>query len=143
MMKQVNQQHEDRYYSIILCSSCNYCYSRNIHLIVASNIMQFSIIMEYFSLLQEQHKYSGLRLWSNDGVEMVLSWDRRCYNAHNIVGIRLDFPRFDNRRKDHFLLMRWEKTIEILQIAYIVLTVMIIVKERSSRRGAQTVKEKD
>jgi hypothetical protein len=25
----------------------------NIHLIVASNIMQFSIIMEYFSLLQE------------------------------------------------------------------------------------------
>jgi hypothetical protein len=74
---------------------------------------------------------------------MVLSWDKRCYNAHNIVGLRLDFPRFDNRRKDHFLLMRWEKTIEILQIAYIVLTVMIIVKERSSRRGAQTVKEKD
>jgi hypothetical protein len=36
-------------------------------------------------------------------------------------------------------------TIEILQLAYIVLTAMIIVKEKrsSSRRGAQTVKEKD
>jgi hypothetical protein len=35
-------------------------------------------------------------------------------------------------------------TIEILQIAYIVLTAIIIVKERSSsRRGAQIVKEKD
>jgi hypothetical protein len=35
-------------------------------------------------------------------------------------------------------------SIEILQIAYIVLTVIIIVKERSSKRGgAQTVKEKD
>jgi hypothetical protein len=33
-------------------------------------------------------------------------------------------------------------TIEILQIAYIILTAMIIVKERSSSRrvGAQTVK---
>jgi hypothetical protein len=37
-------------------------------------------------------------------------------------------------------------TIEILQIAYIILTAMVIVKERSSnnrRVGAQTVKEKD
>ena len=117
-----------------------------LHLIVASNIIQLSInngiffivagIAQIFWALPMVKRWG--KLWYYIGIGgtiiLVILWAMTRLPDNPITGER-PFP-----------INAMGITVEILQLAYIVLTAMIIVKEKSSgssRRGAQTFKEKD
>ena len=113
-----------------------------LHLIVASNVMQLSInngiffivagIAQMFWALPMVKRWG--RLWYYIGIGgtiiLIILWAMTRLPNNPITGER-PFP-----------INAMGITIEILQIAYIVLTAIIIVKERSSSRrvGAQTIK---
>jgi hypothetical protein len=117
-----------------------------LHLIVASNVIQLSINNGIFFIV------AGIAqiFWA---LPMVKRWGRVWYyigiGGTIILIILWAMTRLPNNPitgERPFPINAMGITIEILQIAYIILTAMVIVKERSSnnrRVGAQTVKEKD
>ena len=115
-----------------------------LHLIVASNVIQLSINNGIFFIV------AGIAqiFWA---LPMVKRWGRVWYylgiGGTIILIILWAMTRLPNNPitgERPFPINAMGISIEILQIAYIVLTAIIIVKERSSKRGgAQTVKEKD
>ena len=117
-----------------------------LHLIVASNVIQLSMnngiffiaagIAQIFWALPMVKRWG--RLWYYIGIGgtiiLIILWAMTRLPNNPITGER-PFP-----------INAMGITIEILQIAYIILTAMVIVKERSSnnrRVGAHTDKEKD
>ena len=117
-----------------------------LHLIVASNVIQLSINNGIFFIV------AGIAqiFWA---LPMVKRWGRVWYyigiGGTIILIILWAMTRLPNNPitgERPFPINAMGIKIEILQIAYIILTAMVIVKERSSnnrRVGAQTVKEKD
>ena len=117
-----------------------------LHLIVASNIIQLSISNGIFFIV------AGIAqiFWA---LPMVKRWGRVWYyigiGGTIILIILWAMTRLPNNLitgERPFPINAMGITIEILQIAYIILTAMVIVKERSSnnrRVGAHTDKEKD
>src|SRR5918995_6041659 len=115
-----------------------------LHLILASNVVGSNILSGTFFIV------AGIAqiFWA---LPMVKRWGRVWYyigiGGTIILIILWAMTRLPNNPitgERPFPINAMGITIEILQIAYIVLTAIIIVKERSSsRRGAQIVKEKD
>jgi hypothetical protein len=117
-----------------------------LHLIVASNVIQLSINNGIFFIV------AGIAqiFWA---LPMVKRWGRVWYyigiGGTIILIILWAMTRLPNNLitgERPFPINAMGITIEILQIAYIILTAMVIVKERSSnnrRVGAHTDKEKD
>jgi hypothetical protein len=108
-----------------------------LHLIVASNVIQLSINNGIFFIV------AGIAqiFWA---LPMVKRWGRVWYYIGIGGTIILIILWAMTRLPNNLPINAMGISIEILQIAYIVLTAIIIVKERSSKRGgAQTVKEKD
>ena len=116
-----------------------------LHLIVASDVIQFSINNGIFFIV------AGIAqiFWA---LPMVKRWGRLWYYIGIggtiiliILWIMTRLPNNPITGERPFPINAMGITIEILQIAYIILTAMIIVKERSSnkRRVGAHNKEKD